>query len=309
VTGMHRSGTTWLGAMLSASGQFIDVQEPLNVRNRQTILRSRVKHWYTYICDSNEDLYLPFYRDALAFRMHPVYDIKRMRLGSPRDPVRIPKRWASFVVGRVQRRRPLIRDPFAALSIEWFSRRLGVDTVAIVRHPVAVVSSLKRLGFTFDFTNLLEQPLLMDQRLARFRSDMESTLRNPRDVVGQGSVLWRIVYASIAEDQQRLSSIHVVRHEDLSLNPVSEYSRLYETLGTPLGAPARRTIARNTSERNPKEVSKKNPFKVRLDSRANLTNWEHRLDADEVERILSITATERRKFYDEASASRLGLDE
>jgi hypothetical protein len=28
-----------------------------------------------------------------------------------------------------------------------------------------------------------------------------------------------------------------------------------------------------------------------------------------VERILSITATERRKFYDEASASRLGLDE
>jgi hypothetical protein len=305
---MHRSGTTWLGAMLSASGQFINIQEPLNVRNRQTILRSRVKNWYTYICDSNEDLYLPFYRDALAFRMHPVYDVRRMRVGSPRDPVRIPKRWASFVVGRVQRRRVLIRDPFAALSIEWFSRRLGVDTVVIVRHPVAVVSSLKRLGYVFDFTNLLAQPLLMDQRLARFRSEMESTLRNPGDIVGQGSLLWRILYASIAEDQQRLSSIRVVRHEDLSLDPVNEYSRLYEALGMPLGARARQTIARNTSERNPKEVSKKNPFKVSLDSRANLTNWEHRLNGDEVERILSITATERRKFYDEASASPLGLE-
>jgi hypothetical protein len=231
-----------------------------------------------------------------------------MRVGSPRDPVRIPKRWASFVVGRVQRRRVLIRDPFAALSIEWFSRRLGVDTVVIVRHPVAVVSSLKRLRYVFDFTNLLEQPLLMDQRLARFRSEMESTLRNPGDIVGQGSLLWRIVYASIAEDQQRLSSIRVVRHEDLSLDPVNEYSRLYEALGMPLGARARQTIARNTSERNPKEVSKKNPFKVSLDSRANLTNWEHRLNADEVERIMSITATERRKFYDEASASPPGLE-
>jgi Sulfotransferase family len=308
VTGMHRSGTSWLGAMLSASGEFINVQEPLSVQNRQTILRSLVKHWYTYICDTNEDLYLPFYRDALAFRMHPLYDVQRMRVGSPRDPVRIPKRWASFVLGRVQRRRLLIRDPFAALSIEWFSRRLGVDTVAIVRHPVAVVSSLKRLGFTFDFTNLLEQSLLMDQRLERFRSEMEAALRNPGDIVGQGSVLWRIVYASIAEDQDRVSSMHVVRHEDLSLNPVKEYSRLYEALGMPLGAGARRTIARNTSERNPIEVSQKNPFKVRLDSRANLTNWKHRLEADEVERVLSITSTERRKFYDEASALPPGLD-
>jgi hypothetical protein len=267
-----------------------------------------VKYWYTYICDTNEELYLPFYRDALAFRMHPLYDVKRMRVGSPRDPVRIPKRWAGFVLGRVQRRRLLIRDPFAALSIDWFSRRLGVDTVAIVRHPVAVVSSLKRLGFRFDFTNLLEQPLLMEQRLERFRSEMESALRNPWDIVGQGSVLWCIVYGLIAEDQYRGSSMHVLRHEDLSLNPVKEYSRLYEALGMPLGPRARRTIARNTSERNPKELSQKNPFKVRLDSRANLTNWEHRLEADEVERILSITATERRIFYDEGSASPPGLD-
>jgi hypothetical protein len=308
VTGMHRSGTSWLGAMLSASGQFINVPEPLNVRNRQTILRSRVKHWYTYICDTNEDLYLPFYRDARAFRTHPVYDVKRMRVGSPRDPVRIPKRWASFLLGRVQRRRLLIRDPFAALSIDWFSRRLGFETVVIVRHPVAVVSSHKRLGFTVDFTDILEQPLLMEQRLERFRSEMESALRNPGDVVGQGSLLWRIVYGSIAEDQHRGMPMHVVRHEDLSLNPVKEYSRLYEALGAPLGVKARREIARNTSEQNPKEVSRKNPFKVHLDSRANLTNWEHRLEADEVERILSITASERRNFYDEASASPSGLE-
>ena len=86
VTGMHRSGTTWLGHMLCAGGRMIHVGEPLNVLNRQTILRSKVDRWYTYIGEDNEDLYLRHYKDAVAFRPHPIQDIRRARLGSPRDP-------------------------------------------------------------------------------------------------------------------------------------------------------------------------------------------------------------------------------
>jgi hypothetical protein len=297
VTGMHRSGTSWLGEMLCAGRQFINVQEPLNVLNRQTILRARVKHWYTYITDDNEDLYLSFYRDALAFHTHPIYDIKRMRLGSPRDPVRVPKRWASYLLGRVQRRRMLVRDPFAAFSLQWFWRRLGYEIVVIVRHPVAVVSSLKRLGFTFDFNNLLQQPLLMERRLKRFRPEMEAMLRSPEDVIGQGSLLWRILYTAVAADQRVIPSVRVVRHEDLSLDPVREYSRVYEALGLPFDEKTRQTIKRATSDRNPREVSTDNPFKVHLDSRANLRNWKRRLEQEEVERILAITQPVAEHYY------------
>ena len=297
VTGMHRSGTSWLGRMLCAGGQFIYIPEPLNIRNRHTILPSRVKNWYTYITDDNEDLYLSFYRDVLAFRAHPIYDIKRMRLGSPRDPVRVPKRWASLLLGRLQRRRVLIRDPFAVFSIPWFARRLGCEIVVIVRHPVAVVGSLKRLGYTFDFTNLLQQPLLMDQRLGLFRRDMEGALCSPEDVVGQGSLLWRLVYDRVANDESITRSVHVVYHEELSLNPVREYSQLYERLGLSFNQKARRIIERATSERNPKEGSKTNPFSVRLDSRENLSNWRHRLDPDEADRVLELTRDVAARYY------------
>jgi hypothetical protein len=283
--------------MLCASRQFIHVPEPLSVLNRQTILPSRVEHWYTYIADENEDLYLSFYRQALAFQSHPIHDIKRMRLGSPRDPVRIPKRWASFLLGRVQRRRLLVRDPFAVFSIEWFWRRLNCEIVVIVRHPVAAISSLKRLGFTFDFGNLLQQPLLMEQRLQRFRPEMEAMLRSPEDVIGHGSLLWRIVYDAVSADQRVVPSMRVVRHEDLSRDPINEYSRLYEALGVPFDERARRTIAKSTNDRNPTEVSRADPFRLRLDSRANLSNWSHRLHPDEVERIVEATWDVAARYY------------
>ena len=46
VTGMHRSGTSWLGSMLCAGGDLINIGEPLNVLNRQTIFPKRVELWY-----------------------------------------------------------------------------------------------------------------------------------------------------------------------------------------------------------------------------------------------------------------------
>lgn len=296
VTGMHRSGTSWLGRMLCANGDFIHIPEPLNVSNRQTILRSRVRHWYTLISEENEDAYLPFYRDAVAFRPHPIHDIRRIRLGSPRDPIRIQKHWIDFVLGRLERRRVLFKDPFAIFSTEWFSRRLSCQIVVLIRHPLAVVSSLKRLGYSFDFNNILQQPLLM-RRLERFRPEMNAALAFPGDIIRQGSLLWRIIYDSISVDEATASSLYIVRHEDLSLNPTEEYRGLYEKLGLSLTRKALRMIAKSTSDANPTEVSQSKPFKLLLDSRANLRNWRHRLEPDEIERILENTRPVVERYY------------
>lgn len=108
--------------MLCTTSDFINVGEPLNILYRQTILRRKLRHCYTYITKANEDEYLPYYRDAVSFKTHPIHDLKRARLGSPRDPSRIPRRWMSFMLGRVQDRRLLIKDPFAIFSIEGSQR-------------------------------------------------------------------------------------------------------------------------------------------------------------------------------------------
>jgi hypothetical protein len=283
--------------MICAGGDFIHVPEPLNVLNRQTILPSRVERWYTYISHENEDLYLPYYRDALAFRLHPIQDVRKARLVSPRDPVRIPKRWASFLLGRIQGRGLLIKDPFAVFSINWFARRLGCRAVIVVRHPLAVIGSLKRLGFAFDFKNLLDQPLLMNERLSHFRSEIEAASDGPSNVIDHGCLLWRIIYDGVANDQADDPSICVVRHEDLSLNPTQQYARLYEVLGLHFSNKARQMIDEHSRDRNPKEGSLRNPFKVSLDSRANLRNWRHRLDDCEIDHILRNTRSVAERFY------------
>jgi sulfotransferase family protein len=306
VTGMHRSGTTWLGQMLCTGGDFINVGEPLNILYRQTILRRRAKHWYTYITQANEDDYLPYYRDAVSFKTHPIDDIKRARLTSPRDPIRLPTRWMSFLLGRVQDRRLLIKDPFAVFSIEWFVERLDFQVMVIVRHPVAVVSSLKRLGFTFDFNDLLRQPLLMADHLDPFRSEIEAMAARPDDVIGQGALLWKIIYSNI-DTIRRSGLFQLVRHEDLSRNPVEEFASLFENVGQPFTEAARREIEQATGDQNPSEVSRRRPFTaarfvprlatVRLDSRTNLENWRHRLSSAEVERILDIAGPVADRFY------------
>ena len=297
VTGMHRSGTTLLGDMLCAGGEFINIGEPLNVLYRQTILRRRVKHWYTYITQANEGEYLPYYRDAISFKAHPIHDIMRARLGSPRDPIRIPRQWMSFLLGRVEDRRVLIKDPFAIFSIAWFVTRLHCHVVVIVRHPVAVVSSLKRLGLTFDFNDLLHQPLLMADHLDPFRPEIEAAASRPDDIIGQGALLWRIIYANI--DKNRGSELfQLVRHEELSRNPVGEFASLFENLGQPFTEAARRRIERTTCNQNPSEVPKRRPFgTARLDSRANLENWRHRLSPAEVDRILNLVEPIAERFY------------
>ena len=280
--------------MLCAGGELVNIGEPLNVLNRQTIFPKRVELWYAHINEENEAAFLPYYRDALAFKTHALADLARMRLGSPRDPFRIARRWGDFFLGRAQRRRVLIKDPFAVFSIDWFARRLGCQVVVVVRHPVAVVSSLKRLGFVFEFENLLRQPSLMDGRLRRFRPAIEASLESGDDVIGQGSLLWRIIYDSLEP-----ANVRIVRHEDLSLDPVAKCAQLYAELGLEFTPEARAKIEASTSEKNPAEVSVRNPFKVRLASRTNLSNWERRLHQAEVERILEITGSVTTRYYPE----------
>lgn len=300
---MHRSGTSWLGSILCAGGAFINIGEPLNVSNRQTIFPARTRLWYQHITDANEDEYLRYYEDAIRFKAHPLQDLRRMRLGSPRDPVRVPKRWASLALGRLQRRRLLIKDPFAVFSIDWFVRRLGCRVVVIVRHPLAVVSSLKRHQFRFDFDNLLRQPSLMEGKLAPFRADIEAARESPDDLIGHGSLLWRIIYETLQSDDGASPEVCVVRHEDLSMDPLREGKQLYDFARIGFTPVAARKIEASASDSNPSEVSKRDPFEVRLASRANLTNWERRLDQAEIDRILEITRPVEGRYYPEGIAA------
>jgi len=293
VTGAHRTGTTWVGKMLAASAQVAYISEPLNVWHRPGVLRAPVSKWYTLICEENEADYLPDFRAMLAFRYGLWREFGSLR--SCKDALRMGRDFSVFLRGRFLRRRPLIKDPFAVFSAPWFAEQLGCRVVITVRHPAGFASSLKRLNWAFDFRDLLGQPLLMRDWLEVDRAAMESMQAD--DVIGQAGLLWRMVYRVVARMMKLHPSFIVVRHEDISHDPVACYRDLYAALDLDFTPGVENAILKASSPENPTELSKEKVHAVKLDSRANLDNWKKRLSRDEIRRIREMTGKTAQLFY------------
>ncbi len=298
VTGAHRSGTTWVGKMLAAGPQTAYVSEPLNVLHRRGVLNVPVEHWYTYICDQNEKGYLEGYQNLLKLKYNLGPELASLR--SRKDWLRMGRDLAVFWRGRLAQARPLLKDPFAVFSLEWFAKRLGCQVVVTVRHPAAFASSLKRLGWPFDFADLLAQPLLMQAWLEPFRADMEAMQHSPQDLLGQAALLWKMIYVVVSQEKDRLPNIQVVKHEDLSLDPTGGFRTLYEALGLAYTSQIEKTILNSSSSENPSELSRSQVHSVRLDSRQNIQNWKKRLSSPEIERIRLETGEIAAAYYSDA---------
>jgi hypothetical protein len=304
VTGIARSGTSWVGKMLQASGEVVYLNEPLNVRHPPgLLLRKPAAYRYQCITKDNEAEYLDSFLALL--RLEPPF-WSALRQGYwPGDFLRAAKYSKDFLLGRIRGRRALLKDPLAVFSIPWFSQRLGCDVVAVVRHPAAVVDSHKRLSWRTDFRDLLAQRQLCEDYLGPFVAEMKEMLKRPDDMIGNTSLLWRMVYHTLAEQKKRMRSIEVVRYEDLALDPVLEYQRLYLKLGLSMDDAARQTIENATSGNSRRQsfawsVSvtdvSRTSFRP-MNSRASVVSWKKSLSEEEVSRIRSLTEDVADVFY------------
>jgi hypothetical protein len=295
VTGMPRSGTTWVARVLCESDRVGFLNEPFNLARDPGTLRIPVDRWFEYITVENEELVLPALADALGFRYPLMRELWQCRTRT--DVRHTLKWWWAFV--RDRGRRPLVKEPHAVFSAPWFSRRLGSDVVIIVRHPAAVVSSWKRLGWSFDFNNLLTQPALLRDWLEPFELEMRAALEPPADRIDRVALLWHVIHGVVGEYRKRFPEFHVVRQEDLSRNPTEQFRRLYEQLRIPFTNEIARAVSSSSSEENPKETRVESPHETRLDSMANLESWRRRLNPAVVTRIRRLTECTAGLYYRE----------
>lgn len=293
VTGAHRSGTTWVGKMLALDAQVAYISEPLNVLHRPGVLRAKVKHWYQYICEQNEVEYLAPFEELLDYRYHTWSEIKSLR--SLKDFLRMGRDFKIFYDGLEHGQRALLKDPFAVFSIPWFAKRFNFRVVITVRHPAAFASSLKRLGWNFDFNDLLDQPLLMRDHLEPYRQRMQAVRAD--DVIGQASLLWTMIYRFVHSTVKLNPDFIIVRHEDLSREPLGGFHDLYSSLGLAFTSQVEQGILSSSSSENPAELSRGKVHSVKLDSRANVDNWKKRLTDEEIARVLEITGDALELYY------------
>jgi hypothetical protein len=310
VTGLPRSGTSWVGKMLQAGREVVYVNEPMNPQHppgrSPGVLNAEVSHRFQYICADNEQYWAAPFRDMLRLRYRLVPELRRNH--RPYDLARLAKYGTSFSVGRLLRRRALIDDPFAVLSSAWFAERLGCQVVACVRHPVSFIASRQRLGWKVDLHALLDQPLLLRDLLGPYIAEMRA-LADSSDNIAKAALLWRMTYASLGEIAGRLPGrLSLRRYEDLATDPVTGFCELYELCGLTWTGQAEQRVRAATAGRGDAEHRfawslrgglSRTAFRP-MDSRAALQTYRGRLTTPEITRVRELTADVAGRYYREA---------
>lgn len=266
VTGSHRSGSTWIGKIIERSDEFIYLEEPTSLNNIPGSIE-HIQYWFQYIRNKDMDI------------IKDLSTLNRNVLS--------------------QNKRALFKDPLAFFSIDTFINTLDADVLISVRHPAAFVSSLKRLNWSHDFNHFLEQEELMDTYLHPFRNEIKEFSKTKKDIIDQGILLWNIINLNTLKFKQKYPQIYTIRHEDLSLDPVVEFKKIFDYFDIPFTSDVNQYLKETTNKNNAAEAQNNVEHQLHRDSKANIYNFKDRLTVDEIKRIRMGTETVSHVFYDQ----------
>jgi hypothetical protein len=294
VTGSQRSGTTWTGRVLAFSPNVGYVHEPFNVQYWPNWLSVRLPHLFTYICEENGHLYERPIEETLHFR-YPIQNV----VSAPRlmHGAHMATQYRRSLWYRMRRKRPLLKDPVAIMSAEWLARRFDTQVVVMIRHPAAFVSSIKRLGWRFDFRNWRDQPLLLRDLIGPYEEPIRKFAEREHDTIDQAILSWNVFHHVIDGYRNRHPEWVFLRHEDLCEEPLMGFRDLFERLDLTWDRAVEDAIVRHSYDERREEVPRSLHWTVFRDSRAARWTWTRRLTQEERDRIREGTAEVARSFY------------
>ena len=252
VTGVPRSGTTFVGKVLSLPLEVDYIHEPFNPKCGMEGLT----RWYPYVRST------PDTEEAQSF--HAIaknlfsYDFEFQRCIPRRDPWQ-RKLVKSFTGSRGEfylrlaklnpfHRAAVIKDPVGNLLSEYLHHNFKVKPVIIVKHPLSFIASLKRVNWWIQTSWISDnQPHLVED----YFSDELDFINRKYDTLMEGSAAyWRASYKVLLEQASRHPDWPVITIEDLSDNPVPVFQQLYQHLDLPWSDAVRRKIMQLTGSSN-----------------------------------------------------------
>jgi hypothetical protein len=300
VTGLPRSGTSWVGKMLEGSGEVVYVNEPLNPQHppgrSPGVLDADVTHRFQYISPDDDDGWRRAFTDTLRLRYRWAAELRRNR--SAYDLGRLLKYGSAFTAGRLRGRRALLDDPYALFSTAWLVREMGCTAVVLVRDPVSFVGSWRSLGWTIHFHELLEQPALVRDHLGPYADRMRALVGSP-DWLARSCLLWEAAYDVVDRAFRDLPGVHLVAYEELVRDPADRFADLYARVGlTWSDRAADRVRAATTDRPGAAEGAMRWSLRGGLSRTAYrpmgrgtaLQTYRERLTPDEVARVRELTA-------------------
>jgi Sulfotransferase family len=277
VTGMPRSGTTWLARLLAtAPGTALPGREPMNPRGRQYALGSTLRGW-TSLQEPSV---------AQRVRLRTAY-----------------AGWNPSVFSRYGRRqwaaplpwvRVVVKDPFAMLSLPEIVRSTGASVVNVFRHPAAGLFSYRQMGWEPDLDEIA--PVLEAHRRLRSADEPESVPRaGDVDQVEAMARFWSALH-EVALDMAEAAGIRplVVAHEELAQGGTEAAQRLFDALGLRWSSESTAEMTRRTSKPREEQPGTLHHFDRAPTEAAS--RWRTHVSPEEVERIEALTQPVRMRL-------------
>lgn len=247
VAGIPRSGTTWVGKALARAGSRCLVHEPDNEKESLSALIA--KRWLGRfpVLQSGEAApsYERLWELALAGAT-PDESTRRRRLvasgwrgltSAHREAA--VRRTESAITRAVvalagpegaQRHQPapvVVKTVHAPLALEWLSDRfVAAQVVVVIRHPASVLSSWRELELADQDRQLHQNPRVQRDYLARWNVEPPGT-----DPLERAAWQVCLLTAVLLDAVARRPGWHLVRHEDLCVDPPARFAALARGLG------------------------------------------------------------------------------
>ncbi len=300
ISGLQRSGTTWTARMLTLSDEMFYVLEPFNIlRDPIHLIGAGTNFPYFQEVDSERyvkirsGLGLSFTKDELRVFMK--------QSPSPKYHLYHIVRYLSLNRRLNKGMKPVIQDPFAVFMAPWLSHNLGILPLFLFRHPAAYINSMKRMKWGFNFAWLADQEELMDEYLSDFSDDIRKWAGEefiPFSIETQ-CLVWNIFTSVILRYSKEHSNWLFYRHEDLSMNPMTLFYKIYAEIGIDMNQTIMRKIEKFTGSGNPATARDGKMHSLKRNSRENIKNWQKQLSVDEINQIHHLTAAFSNPLYSE----------
>ena len=274
VTGIHRSGTTWLGRMLEQAPGLRYLYEPFNDEIDASLYGRVMPTSFTYVCKENEEEYFAFVKSVLR--------------GS----------WKTQVKSVIQPKRVVWKDPHAFFSAPWMHETFDMNVVVIIRHPAAFILSIIDKNWPYDFNNLLQQPLLMKNELVDYSEAIHSLASAEEDdIIAQGCLLWNIIYERAQAYQAQYPNWSFIKHEEIASDPGPGFEQLFQNLALPFPNEVRNRILEYSAPGQSISADQSKGNTLKRDSKALTQKWKKRLSQEDVSRIRALTEASASHYY------------
>jgi hypothetical protein len=208
LAGSGRSGTTWISEIINADGSFRYVFEPFSCR--KTI------EWRTFEFQQ----YFPrTYHDAEALEA-----ATRILSG------RVHNAWVDSQNRTILARRRLVKDIRTNLMLGWLKENFpAMPMVLLVREPLAVVASRRRLGWgpTMGLERIRRMPRLIEDHIGPWMGFIEA---NANDEFAMQVINWCIEHL-VPLRQLREGEYRLLRYEQVLADPEAQVGALFDYLG------------------------------------------------------------------------------